>query len=206
MAVLAVSISAGAPICDGNIRIGDTPAGRIAKETTVRGKYVDGQCLPFAKELHARFRAAGIPSKVITFNYETLSRSRAIFGEHRAVAPINERGGITGAHAVVAYEDQGRTYIMDNQSWQPKWIHSDSPSGMARQFCGMDVLVAKARVVDNFRSSSAWEAKMRAAHLFRAHAPSLRQHAITQSGRQHSPGAGRNESHPLFQVSLLAFR
>jgi hypothetical protein len=206
MAVLAVSFSAGAPICVGSIRVGDTPALRIAKEAAVRGKFVEGQCLPFARELHARFRAAGIPSKVITFNYETLCRPRAIFGEHRAVAPINERGGITGAHAVVAYEDQGRTYIMDNQSWQPKWVHNDSPTGMARQFCGMDAMVGKVRVEDNFHASNAWAQKMRAAQLLRARTPFLRRQSITQSGRQQSPGVCRNESHPLFRVSRLAFR
>jgi hypothetical protein len=181
MAILAPLFFASSPFSMGEIRIGDTPARRIAKETTLRGKYVDGQCLPFALALHARFRAAGIPSKVITFRYETLPRPRAIFGEQQAWAPINERGGIAGAHAVVAYEDQGRTYLMDNQCWQPKWIHSDSPYGMARQFSGMDTLVAKARVVANFRSSNAFAARTRAARLFRAHAPSLRQQFIAQS-------------------------
>jgi len=147
----------------------------------LQGKYAEGQCLPFALALHARFRAAGIPSKVITFRYETLSRPREIFGAFRAFAPINERGGITGSHAVVAYEDEGRTYIMDNQSWQPKWIHSDSPYGMARQFSGMNALVAKARVVDSFRSSNALAGRTRSAHLFRAHAPSLRLQFIARS-------------------------
>jgi hypothetical protein len=180
-AVLAASLMASAPLSMGEIRIGDTPARRIAKETTLRGKYVEGQCLPFALALHARFRAAGIPSKVICFNYETLSRPCEIFGEHRAFPSIYDRGGLTGVHAVVAYEDKGRTYLMDNQSWQPKWIHDDSPLGMARQFGGMDTLVAKARVVDNARSSNVLAGRMRAAHLFRAHGPSLRPQFIARS-------------------------
>jgi hypothetical protein len=183
--VLAASFFACSPFCIGEIRVGDTPARAIAKETTLRGKYMDGQCLPFALALHARFRAAGIPSKVITFRYQTLPVPRAIFGEHRAFAPINERGGITGAHAVVAYEDQGRMYVMDNQSWQPKWVHNDSPQGMARQFSGMDTLVARARVVNNFRSSTVLASRMRAANLFRGHAPSLRQQFVAQSRGLH---------------------
>ena len=181
VSVLAALFSVGAPLSMGDIRIGDTPARRIAKEATLRGKYVEGQCLPFALALHARLRAAGIPSKIISFRYETLPRPREIFGERRAIAPINERGGITGDHAVVAYEDRGRTYVMDNQSWQPKWIHDDSPFGMARQFTGMDAIVAKVRVVDNPRSSYALAGRTRASHLFRAHAPSLRLQFVAQS-------------------------
>jgi hypothetical protein len=208
IAVLAASFCASAPSGMAEIRIGDTIARQIAKETTLRGKNVDGQCLPFAVALHARFKAAGIPSKIITFNYETLSTPHDIFGEHRAIVPISERGGITGAHAVVAYEDMGRTYIMDNECWQPKWIHNDSPLGMARQFGGMNILVAKARVVGNYRSSKAWAAKMRAvqllrsskvlagrardSHLFRAHAPSLRPQFIARSNA------------PLFRLRMAA--
>jgi len=139
--------SASAPIYAGGIRIGDTPARRIAKDSTVPGKNVEGQCLPFANALHAKFQAAGIPSQVVSFQYETLAAPREILGEQRAVAPINERGGLTGAHAVVIYEDDGRIYVMDNQSWQPKWIHEASTIDMARQFAGMDIAVGEARVL-----------------------------------------------------------
>jgi hypothetical protein len=184
VAILAAAFSAGAPFCAGAIRIGDTPARRIAKETTLQGKFVEGQCLPFALALHARFLAAGIPSKVISYNYLTLPAPREIFGEHRAIAPINERGGITGAHAVVAYEDEGRTYVMDNQSWQPKWIHDDSPDGMAQQFSGMDAIVAKAQVVRSPASKAVAE-KTRGVHLSSAHTPSLHPRFMAQSSRSH---------------------
>ena len=29
-----------------------------------------------------------------------------------------------GSHAVVMYNDDGRTYVMDNQSWTPQWVHN----------------------------------------------------------------------------------
>ena len=61
---------------------------------------------------------------------------------------------MTGAHAVVVYADQGRTYVMDNQSWQPKWIHIASPTGMASQFAGMNTFVGDARVTDNARRAT----------------------------------------------------
>jgi hypothetical protein len=191
--VLAALLSGCASFRVGDIRVGDTPARRIAKETSLPGKNVDGQCLPFAVALHARFQAAGIPSKVISFNYETLPAAREIFGELRAIAPVNERGGITGVHAVVAYEDQGRTYVMDNQSWQPKWIHDASAIGIAQQFGGMDTLVAKARVVDYTRSSNAATEQTHAAHLFRARSPALRPQLAEQS---HSP-LRREASRPI---------
>jgi hypothetical protein len=145
----SILLSALAPLHAGGIRIGDTRARQIAKDALLAGKFTDGQCLPFAKALHAKFQAAGIPSKVISFGYETLSTPQAIFGEQRAVPSINDRGGLTGAHAVVAYEDEGRTYVMDNQSWQPTWIHAASPIDMARQFAGMNVAVGAARVMEH---------------------------------------------------------
>jgi hypothetical protein len=138
-----------APLRAGGIRIGDTPARRIAKDAKIAGKFVEGQCLPFANALHAKFQAAGIPSKVLTFQYETLSTPRDLFGEQGAFASKSERGGVTGAHAVVVYEDEGRTYVMDNQSWQPKWIHDATPVEVAQQFAGMNTAIGAARVTDD---------------------------------------------------------
>lgn len=116
----------------GQIRIGDTPARRIAKDLSVPGKGVNGQCLPYARALHQRFQAAGIPSRVITYNYESLVTPRKL-------------EGLTGAHAVVAYEDDGRTYMIDNQSWLPVWVRDASPDALARQFSGQDFNVLSAR-------------------------------------------------------------
>jgi len=147
--VSSLLLLALAPLRAGGIRIGDTPARRIAKDAKIAGKFVEGQCLPFANALHAKFQAAGIPSKVLTFQYETLSAPRDIIGEQRAFAPINERGGLTGAHAVVVYEDEGRTYVMDNQSWQPKWIHDAAPIEVAQQFAGMNTAIGAALAIED---------------------------------------------------------
>ena len=141
-------LSACAPLLAGGIRIGDTPARRIAKDPAIPGKFVEGQCLPFAAALQAKFQAAGIPSKILSFQYETLSAPRDLIGDQRPVPSINDRGGQVGTHAVVVYEDDGRTYVMDNQSWQPKWIHDASLAGMASQFAGMNIAVGDTRVID----------------------------------------------------------
>jgi hypothetical protein len=116
----------------GKIRIGDTPARRIAKDRSLPGKGVEGQCLPFAVALHQKFKAAGIPSKVITYGYQSLK------------TPISSRQPTNGAHAVVAYNDEGRTYVMDNQSWAPTWVHDGSAVAMTQQFSGMDYHVDRA--------------------------------------------------------------
>jgi len=123
------------PIHAGGIRIGDTPARRIAKDASIPGKHVAGQCLPFANALHTKFQAAGISSEVVSFQYDA---PRELSG-----------GGFTGAHAVVIYQDDGRIYVMDNQSCQPKWIHEASTIDMARQFAGKDLVVGAARVLEN---------------------------------------------------------
>lgn len=68
----------------GTLRMGNTPARRIAKDMSLPGQGVDGQCLPFARALHARFRSAGIPSKVIVFRYESLGRISSVFSNHAA--------------------------------------------------------------------------------------------------------------------------
>jgi len=131
----------------GSVRVGDTPARRIAKDSSITGKGVDGLCLPFARALHAKFQAAGIPSRIVCFRYETLPIPAELVFNPSVCPTIPERGGVTGEHAVVVYEDEGRTYVMDNQSWQPKWIHDSSPESMSQQFLGMDVAISGARVV-----------------------------------------------------------
>jgi hypothetical protein len=168
--VSAALLSACASSPTGGVRIGDTPARRIAKDSAIPGKYVENQCLPFANALHAKFQAAGIPSKVISFSYETLPTPREIIFEPRPFPSVNDRGGLAGAHAVVVYEDLGRTYVMDNQSWQPKWIHDGSPTEMAQQFGGMDMKVGDARVSQNTRHSKVKETRV-ASSLPSFHAP-----------------------------------
>jgi hypothetical protein len=144
-AALTVSLFASAcssvPATTGGIRIGSTAASRIAKDTHIPGKGVSGQCLPFAQALQQKFAAAGIPSRIMIFGYE--------------VAPMPAMGsapsghmGDRMSHAVVAYEDGGRTYIMDNQSWSPQWVHDAAPMQMAQQFAGLNSQVHMARMMD----------------------------------------------------------
>ena len=136
MAVAAVLMATGAPLHAIDIRIGDTTATRIAKDTTVPGKGVMGQCLPYAHALYARFCAAGINSKILIYRYHGFSAPAT--GGTRCAA---------GSHAVVAFEDRGRIYIADNQSWLPKWVQKASPATMAQQFSGRNLSVASAHVV-----------------------------------------------------------
>jgi hypothetical protein len=121
----------------GSIRIGDTPAAKIAKDMHLPGKGVAGQCLPFANALHEKLQAAGIASRVIVYGYQA------------AGMPETGRGGIAGcaAHAVVEYDDNGRTYVMDNQSWTPKWVHAGAPVQIAQRFSGIACDVKVARVL-----------------------------------------------------------
>jgi len=141
--VAAISLAATLllPACSSlstaSIRIGDTRAARIAKDTTIPGKGVPGQCLPFANALQEKLEAAGIPSKVIVYGYEASAMPQA-----GATQP-----GDRGSHAVVAYEDSGRTYIMDNQSWTPQWVHDGPAIQMAQRFSGIYADVKVARVV-----------------------------------------------------------
>lgn len=134
LAVTAMGICTTARALD--IRIGNTPARAIAKDMSIPGKGVDGQCLPFALALHERFQAAGIASKVIVYRYNALS-TFASEGIHKTEA---------GAHAVVAYDDRGRVYVMDNQSWLPTWVKAGTIKELAEQFSGMNVQVGEARL------------------------------------------------------------
>jgi hypothetical protein len=120
-----------------DIRIGDTSAARIAKDAHLPGKGVPGQCLPFAAALHGKLQAAGIPSEVLVYGYE------ATPGPGMAVS-----AGKRGAHAVVLYQDGGRSYVMDNQSWAPQWLHEAAPLQMAQQFSGIACNVRVARMMN----------------------------------------------------------
>lgn len=207
-------LSACAPFHTGGIRIGDTRARRIAKDATIPGKYRDGDCLQYARALHARFRAAGIRSKVVSFNYETLPVPQPLFGDVPAVPARDERGGFSGAHAVVVYEDMGRTYVMDNESWQPKWIHDSSPAAAAERFSGMHTLVADAQIISEPQHPAEFEIRAAVRRpSFRTTIPSLRAQAAaisSVSAARHSacgfrPFTDYGSAHPtpLFRVTRI---
>lgn len=122
----------------GGVRIGDTPARRIAKDRSIPGKGDPGKCLPYAMELKKRLSAAGVPAKVVTFSYNSTQRSAA--GPASATG-LSAGKASDGAHAVVVYDDGGRTYVADNQSWQPKWVPNGSAAELAQSFTGPDVYV-----------------------------------------------------------------
>jgi len=130
---IAIALVLSAPLARSEIRIGYGPAGNIARAPDLPGKNAPGQCLPFARELHARLQAAGIPSAIITYAYAADSRLAGPLD-----APLS--------HAVVAYEDRGRTYIMDNQSPAPVWVQKTTLADMTQRFSGPSVAVLGAKI------------------------------------------------------------
>lgn len=148
----AVLLLTGMACHAGSIRIGDTPAARIAKDTHIPGKGKAGQCLPFAQALHQKLEAAGIPSRVVVYGYESGGVPVPGAGGEIAVSPILGDGAGRGAHAVVIYDDGGRTYVMDNQSWTPQWVRNATPMQMAQQFSGINTSVKMARVLPEQRA------------------------------------------------------
>ena len=139
---IALVVFTGAPCRAGDIRIGDTRAERIAKDTSIPGKGKGGQCLPFAMALQKKFAVAGIHSHIVIYGYE----AGAVPTED-APLPVLGTAGTRGAHAVVVYDDGGRTYVMDNQSWVPQWVRTAAPIQMAQQFSGINCSVKMARVL-----------------------------------------------------------
>lgn len=140
-------VLSGAACMAGGIRIGDTPAARIAKDTSIPGKGKPGACLPFAVALQKKLEAAGIPSRVIVYGYESGGVPIPDAGGEIAAQPVLGEGPGRGSHAVVVYDDGGRTYVMDNQSWTPQWVRNATPMHMAQQFSGINTSVKIARML-----------------------------------------------------------
>jgi len=114
------------------LRVGDTPARAIARQNAVKGKNVQGQCLPYALNLVEKLRAAGISAHVLGYCYGETTGGARDWG--------NMRG-----HAVVVYQDGGRTYLMDNQSWMPRWVEQANDNHhLAVQFEGMNSQIVTA--------------------------------------------------------------
>lgn len=145
---------AGIPCQAGGIRIGDTPAARIAKDASLPGKGKLGECLPFARALQKKFEAAGIPSRIVVYGYEQ-GGVPAISTEGDMAPQPSGVGAARGSHVAVVYEDGGRTYMMDNQSWTPHWVHNATPLQMAQQFSGIQCSVKMARVMPEERGPKA---------------------------------------------------
>lgn len=131
----------------GGLRIGDTAAARIAKDSSIPGKGKVGQCLPFAMALQKKFAAAGITSRVVVYGYEAGGVPTTDATGDVSAQPAFGTAAGRGSHAVAMYDDGGRTYVMDNQSWTPQWVHNAAPTQMAQQFSGINTSVKMARVV-----------------------------------------------------------
>jgi len=147
------------------LRVGDTPARAIARDTTLKGKNVQNQCLPFAVDLSKKLRAAGISAQVVGYRYGGMTAGARDYGQVRG-------------HAVVVYEDGGRSYVMDNQSWVPRWVEKSSENQTAIQFEGMDSKIVSAWKV---KEAKAVERRLtgRRKSLHRNHALSASSRMVT---------------------------
>lgn len=120
------------------VRIGYGPAGHCAKDRSIVGCGVPGQCAPYANELARRLTALGYETKVVGFRYQNVSR------DYRHVAHFND-----GAHAICVYRDTdgkgSRWYVKDNQDWEPQWIEASTALEFARRFAGPPFAITNAR-------------------------------------------------------------
>jgi len=153
IAAVAMLVTGGAPCMAGGIRIGDTPAARIAKDSSIPGKGKEGQCLPFATALQKKLEAAGIAARVVVYGYEAGGVPATDAAGDVAAQPAFGTAAGRGSHAVVMYDDGGRIYAMDNQSWTPQWVHNAAPVQMAQQFSGINCSVKMARVLPMERAT-----------------------------------------------------
>jgi hypothetical protein len=172
--VMAAGLVIGLPEELSALEIGYGPATQIARDPSLPGRNMPGQCLVFARALNARLQAAGIPSRLIEYRYD---------------------GPVMGAssHAVVAYEEHGRTYIIDNQSWAPTWVREDSLAAMAQRFSGPYVAVLGARVMPEESDLSLQLASASGRHRHSADLASRRrnQHLPSANLTLTSPASGR---------------
>jgi len=139
LALFVITISLLGSACSSfstaHIRIGNSRAAQIAKDTSIPGKGVQGQCLRFATALHEKFQAEGIPSQVVVYGYQTSGM------------PETNDNGNRAAHAIVVYSDGGQTYVMDNQSWNPQLVRDGTTREVAQRFSGMNCEVKMAHAI-----------------------------------------------------------
>jgi len=115
-----------------NIRIGNTKASKIAKSKTIIGKFKRNMCLPFAEELHHRFKLAGIKSRVVMLSNEDDGDPRTAPG-----------------HAVVVYDDEGRTYAIDNETMSPKRLkHGADNQAVIKAWTGLNAVPPRTRIAN----------------------------------------------------------
>ena len=121
-------------------------ADQIARDRTVPGKGTPEECMSYAQALHQKFKARGIPSKVLVYDYEWAHPSQAPLSlTSYWKSPLQTQ--THGRHAVVLYESAGRLYVTDNQRWRPKWVAGGSPETIAQDFSGPYYAVGNTEVV-----------------------------------------------------------
>jgi hypothetical protein len=143
--ITAVALAMAAPLASAldlpSLRLGNTPARSIALSPSLPGKSAYGECKAFALALDLKFKQANISSQVVGFEYEALGRRSELRG-----------------HAVVIFEDGGRTYVMDNQMSSPVWIkNSGSLAEKVAQITDLNTTVLRAWALNNPTAQSPQE-------------------------------------------------
>lgn len=89
----------------------------IARDNSITGKWVNGACLPYARNLYTRFNQAGGEAHFIVFDWRT-------------------HNGRRGTHAIVVFLDgKGRYWGMDNLKKSPVCLgRVNSPEEWAAGF------------------------------------------------------------------------
>jgi hypothetical protein len=109
---------------------------RMAKSQDITGKFQNGACNAFAKDLFQRYERAGKEAYHIVYHWEKM-----------------EQNGTSGNHALIVFKDEkGRFYAMDNLTWKPVWLQGETPREWVKFFSGMDV---DTKVVSHVATSAA---------------------------------------------------
>jgi hypothetical protein len=96
---------------------------QIAKAQDIAGKFENGSCNTFAKDLFRRYERAGKEAYHIVYHWEKM-----------------EQNGTSGSHALIVFKDErGRFYAMDNLTWKPVWLQGETPREWVKFFSGMNV-------------------------------------------------------------------
>jgi hypothetical protein len=96
---------------------------QIAKSKDIAGKFQQGACDDFARDLFNRYERAGKEAYHVVYRWEKMDLQ-------------NENG----KHALIVFKDEsGRFYAMDNLTWKPVWIKGETPREWVKFFSGIDV-------------------------------------------------------------------
>lgn len=118
------------------------------------GKYAKGACLPFAKELYARFSRSGIEAHLIAYAW-------------------NDRMGESGLHAFVVYRDEeGRYWGMDNLRHQPLWLGGNTVLDWSQSFSPYTTVTVRAHLSNRTPSRIAFAAAARTTRMIAPVTPS----------------------------------